>query len=221
VSEEKSYQEAPAAPSHQEAPAAPSHQEAPAAPSQAASLHYHEVLIAGFGGQGVVLAGRLLAGAALADGRQVVWAPSYGPEMRGGAVHCTVIISSERIGSPEVSFADSLLIMDRASLDRFKGRVRQDGLLVLNSSLVTPPAAMEACKILPIPANEIAEDLGELRVANVVMLGAFLQERPVVSLESLGEVMQELAGKSRAHLVAVNEQALSKGAELARQAHRG
>ena len=221
MSEEKSYQEAPAAPSQ----AANLHYPAQAAslhyPAQAASLHYHEVLIAGFGGQGVVLAGRLLAGAALVDDRQVVWAPSYGPEMRGGAVHCTVIISSERIGSPEVSFADSLLIMDRASLDRFKGRVRQDGLLVLNSSLVTPPADMEACKILPIPANEIAEDLGELRVANVVMLGAFLQERPVVSLESLVEVMQELGGKSRAHLVAVNEQALSKGAELARQAHRG
>jgi 2-oxoglutarate ferredoxin oxidoreductase subunit gamma len=178
-------------------------------------------LIAGFGGQGVVLAGRLLAGAALLEDRQVVWAPSYGPEMRGGPVHCTVIISSERIGSPEVSLADSLLIMDRASLDRLKGRVRQDGLLVVNSSLVAPPADMEACKILPIPANEIAEELGEQRVANVVMLGAFLQVRPVVSPESLVEVMRQLAGESRAHLLTVNEQALSRGAELARQAYRG
>lgn len=198
-----------------------SHQEAPSAPAQAANLHHHEVLIAGFGGQGVVLAGRLLAGAALLEGREVVWAPSYGPEMRGGAVHCTVIISSERIGSPEVSLADSLLIMDRASLDRLKGRVRQDGLLVLNSSLVASPADMEACKILPIPANEIAEELGEQRVANVVMLGAFLQVRPVVSPESLIEVMRQLAGESRAHLLTVNEQALSRGAELARQTHRG
>ena len=84
---------------------------------------HHEVLLAGFGGQGVVLAGRLLANAALAEGREVVWAPSYGPEMRGGPVHCTVIVATQRIGSPVVSLADSLLIMDRASLDRLAPRV--------------------------------------------------------------------------------------------------
>jgi len=176
---------------------------------------YHEVLIAGFGGQGIVLAGRLLADAGLAEGRQVVWAPSYGPEMRGGAVHCTVIVSSERIGSPEVSMADSLLIMDRASLERFAGRVKPKGLLVLNTSLVPVPTGMDTCELLPVAANEAAEALGELRTANMVMLGAFLRQRPLVSPDSVIRAMRLLTGKERPHLVELNEKALARGAQLA------
>lgn len=176
---------------------------------------YHEVVIAGFGGQGVVLAGRLLANAGLAEGRQVVWAPSYGPEMRGGPVHCTVIVSSERIGSPEVSMADSLLIMDRGSLKRFSERVKSGGLLVLNSSLVPVPPDMDTCDLIPVAASEAAEALGEPRAANMVMLGAFLRERPLVSPESVVEAMRLVAGKGREHLIEVNEKALARGAELA------
>jgi 2-oxoglutarate ferredoxin oxidoreductase subunit gamma len=179
-----------------------------------------ELLLAGFGGQGVVLAGRLLATAALAEGREVVWAPSYGPEMRGGPVHCTVIIARERIASPEVSLADSLLIMDRASLGRFSGRLKPRGLLVLNSSLVPVPDDLDQCDILPVGANEAAEALGEPRVANVVMLGAFLRRDPVVSPDSVVEAMRLLAGDARAHLVEVNRRALSRGAELAEEAGR-
>ena len=163
----------------------------------------------------MVLAGRLLAEAALSEGREVVWAPSYGPEMRGGAVHCTVIISSERIGSPEVSLADSLLIMDRASLARFSGRLRPDGLLVVNSSLVPTPGSSEEWELAPIAATQAAEALGEARVANMVMLGAFLQRRPIISPESIGVAIRLLAGGSREHLIEVNEQALARGRELA------
>jgi len=179
---------------------------------------YHEVLIAGFGGQGVVLAGRLLASAALAEGRQVVWAPSYGPEMRGGPVHCTVVVSSRAIGSPEVSRADSLLIMDRASLDRFHERVKPGGLFVLNSTLVPTPPETDACEIVSIPATEAAERLGDARVANVIMLGAFLRERPIVGTASIGDAMRLLAGKGYEHLIAVNRQALASGADLAEEA---
>ncbi len=178
---------------------------------------HHEVLIAGFGGQGVVLAGNLLATAALAEGREVIWAPSYGPEMRGGPVHCTVIVSSQRIGSPEVSLADSLLIMDSASLGRFSARTKPDGLLVLNSSLVKAPPSLDSFSLIEVPANKVAEDLGDSRVANVVMLGAFLAARPVVSPESVVEAMKLSAGKAMARLVGVNEQALAKGAELAQK----
>ena len=177
---------------------------------------YHQLLIAGFGGQGVVLAGKLLATAALAEGREVVWAPSYGPEMRGGPVHCTVIVSSHRIGSPQVSLADSLLIMDAASLQRLKARIAPQGLLLLNASLVQPPADMDSVEVVGIPANEVAEALGDPRVANVVMLGAFLVARPVVSPESVVEAMRVTAGKAWEHLVAMNRAALEKGAELAR-----
>jgi len=176
---------------------------------------HHEVLIAGFGGQGVVLAGRLLAEAALAEGREVVWAPSYGPEMRGGAVHCTVIISSARIGSPEVSLADSLLIMDRASLARFSDRLRPGGLLVVNSSLIPVPAASDERQVLPIAATQEAEALGDARVANVVMLGAFLHRRPILSLRSVEGAMRLLAGAGREGIIAINQRALARGRELA------
>jgi 2-oxoglutarate ferredoxin oxidoreductase subunit gamma len=179
---------------------------------------YYELLIAGFGGQGIVLAGRLLATAALSEGREVVWAPSYGPEMRGGAVHCTVIVSSSRIGSPEVSLADSLLIMDPASLAKFGARVRPGGLLILNTSLVRPPENPGGYELIEIPANEAAEGLGEPRVANVVMLGAFLHARPIVSTESLAGAMRLFAPKGKEHLIDVNVRALARGAELARAA---
>jgi len=176
---------------------------------------YHELLIAGFGGQGIVLAGRLLATAALSEGREVVWAPSYGPEMRGGAVHCTIIVASERIGSPEVSQADSLLIMDNASMQKFAGRMKAGGLLIINSALVRPPEKHEASELIAIPANEAAEEVGEPRAANVVMLGAFLKVRPIISAESVIGAMRLFAPKGREHLIEVNVRALERGAELA------
>jgi len=187
---------------------------------------HHEVLIAGFGGQGVVVAGQLLARAALAEGRHLVWAPSYGPEMRGGPVQCTVIISSERIGSPEVSLADSLLIMDRASLGCFAQRVKPGGLLVLNSSLIPetlqvagtgrrPAHNPEAAQVVRVPANQAAEEIGNLRVANVVMLGAFLAARPVVSAQSLADAIRGLGEElGRESLIPINLAALERGMKL-------
>ena len=118
---------------------------------------YHGVLIAGFGGQGVVLAGKLVATAALREGREVVWAPSYGPEMRGGAVQCTVIVATSRIGSPEVTRADSLLTMDQPSATKLAARVGPGGLLVLNSTLVKDLAPPEGAEVLAVPATEAAE----------------------------------------------------------------
>jgi len=177
---------------------------------------HHEVLIAGFGGQGVVLAGQLLAGAALAEGREVVWAPSYGPEMRGGPVHCTIIIASSRIGSPEVSLADSLLLMDKNGAERFGKRVKPGGLILVNSTLIPEPPAHDDCEVLSFPAGRAAEELGDHRVANVIMLGAFLARRPVVSTESLIEAMRRAAGKRFAGLLDINLAALERGAEFAR-----
>ena len=177
---------------------------------------HHELMIAGFGGQGVVLAGKLLAGAALAEGREVVWAPSYGPEMRGGAVHCTIIISSDRIGSPEVSQADSLLIMDRTSLLKFAPRLKPGGLMILNSSLIADPPSPHDCDLLLLPASEAADALGNQRVANVIMLGAFLSRRPVVTLDSLIAAMTKTAREIGAdRLLPINLKALERGVELA------
>jgi 2-oxoglutarate ferredoxin oxidoreductase subunit gamma len=180
---------------------------------------HHEVLIAGFGGQGVVTAGLVLANAALAEGREVAWAPSYGPEMRGGPVHCTVIVSRNRIGSPEVSLADSLLIMDRDSLGEFSGRVRPGGLLILNSTLVPAPGETAARSVVPVPATEAAEALGEPRAANMVMVGALLVERRVVSPSSVIEAMRLLAGKAAHRIMDANRRALERGMELAQEHH--
>jgi 2-oxoglutarate ferredoxin oxidoreductase subunit gamma len=178
----------------------------------------HEVLISGFGGQGVVLAGKLLANAALMEGHQVVWAPSYGPEMRGGEVHCTVIISSQRIGSPEISFADTLMVMDRNSLQKFAHRVKPNGLMVLNSSLIPDEDGANECQVLRIPANQIAEEMGDIRIANVVMLGAFLGERPVISPASLEDAIRTVGGEagSKPAVIELNIQAFARGIELAR-----
>jgi 2-oxoglutarate ferredoxin oxidoreductase subunit gamma len=176
---------------------------------------HHELLIAGFGGQGIVLAGRLIATAALAEDREVVWAPSYGPEMRGGPVHCTIIISSRRIGSPEVSLADSLLIMDNASMQKFAGRMKPGGLLIINSSLIPGAQSTDDYHLIEVPATRAAEELGEPRVANVIMLGAFLRVRPIVSTDSLVGAMRLFAPKGKEHLIEVNTRALARGAELA------
>jgi 2-oxoglutarate ferredoxin oxidoreductase subunit gamma len=135
--------------------------------------------------------------------------------MRGGPVQCTVIVATTRIGSPEVSFADSLLLMDQASAPKFASRVRPEGLVVVNSTLVnacTPPDGVE---VLSLPATEAAETLGDQRVANVIMLGAFLTRRPVIQSDTLIAVMRTLAG-GNAKLLDVNLRALDRGTELAR-----
>lgn len=176
---------------------------------------FHELLLAGFGGQGVVLAGKLLAAAALAEGREVVWAPSYGPEMRGGPVSCTVILSSGRIGSPEITRLDSLLVMDAASLPKYLARLRPNGLLLVNTSLVAAPVKPCQCELVEIALNDEAEALGDLRVANAIMLGAYLTRRPVVSPDSIIAAMRESAGKAFQHLVDINVRALERGVELA------
>ncbi len=176
---------------------------------------YHGLLIAGFGGQGVVLAGKLVAAAALAEGREVVWAPSYGPEMRGGAVQCTVIVSSSRIGSPELASADSLLVMDQTSATKFANHVRPGGLLLVNSTLVKECPRLEEGELLLVPATEAAEELGDQRVANVVMLGAFLARRPVVTPESLTVVMKDMAG-GKEKLLGLNLRALERGLAFGR-----
>ena len=174
-----------------------------------------EVLIAGFGGQGVVLAGKLIASAGLMEGKEVVWAPSYGPEMRGGAVHCTVIVSTHQIGSPEVDLADAVLLMDRASVARFVPRLRPGGLLIVNTSRIDTWPPRDDVEVLALPATEAAAEIGNQVVANVVMLGALLARRPIVAMDSLIEAMRETA-RGNERLLAINVDALRRGEELAR-----
>ena len=173
----------------------------------------YDVLFAGFGGQGVLLAGKLLAWAGMVDGRSVTWFPSYGAEVRGGTANCTVIISSDEIGSPVVQNPSAMLIFNEASFKKFEKRIKQAGHLILNTSLVQERPTRTDITRIEIKANQIAEDLGDIRIANMVMLGAYLKKTGVVALESVLAALKQVLPARRHSLLPLNESALRRGAE--------
>jgi 2-oxoglutarate ferredoxin oxidoreductase subunit gamma len=176
-----------------------------------------EVIIAGFGGQGLMLMGRLLAYAGMLEGKKVAWMPSYGPEMRGGTANCTVIISSEEIASPIVTNPKTVIAMNKPSLDKFESLIQKDGLIVLNNSLIDQEVKRDDIRVLKIPANDIANKLGNLRVANMVTLGAYVKKSGVVKLESIFKALEKaLAGKNQ-KILDLNKVALKKGEDIAKE----
>jgi 2-oxoglutarate ferredoxin oxidoreductase subunit gamma len=175
---------------------------------------YQDVMIAGFGGQGVLLAGKLLAYAGMLEGRHVTWFPSYGAEIRGGTANCTVIIASEEVGSPVVQIPSAMLIFNDASFKKFEKRIRRNGQLFVNTSLVHEPPTRDDLTRIEVRANDIAEDLGDIRVSNMVMLGAFLKKTGVVALESVLSSLREVLPARRHSLLSLNENALKRGAQV-------
>lgn len=173
----------------------------------------HEIIIAGFGGQGVLLLGQMLAYAGMIEGKQVSWMPSYGPEMRGGTANCTVVLSDGEVGSPVVSHPTSLIVMNRPSLDKFEPMLRPEGLLFLNKSLIDRGAQREDINVYEVRATEIADELGSGRVANMVMLGAFTQITGVVSFETLETVLKKVLPEHRHNLIPLNLQAIERGSQ--------
>ncbi|MDA8219432.1 MAG: 2-oxoacid:acceptor oxidoreductase family protein [Dehalococcoidales bacterium] len=173
-----------------------------------------EIVIAGFGGQGVMVAGQLLAHAGMEEGRQVAWIPSYGPEMRGGTANCTVIISDEEIGSPIVTNPAIVIAMNRPSLDKYEPLVRPGGLLLVNSSIVSRGVTRDDIEVVPIAANDEAAAMGNVKLANSIMLGALLGRTRMVKMESLVDSMAEVLSARQRHLIDLNRQALARGAEL-------
>jgi 2-oxoisovalerate ferredoxin oxidoreductase beta subunit len=171
------------------------------------------IKIAGFGGQGVLLFGQLLAQGAMVSGFHATWLPSYGPEMRGGTANCHVIISEDRIGSPLVSEIDVLFAMNLPSLDKFETQIRENGLAIINSSLVERKVERDNIEVLKIPATNIAHDIGEKKMANVVMLGAYLEYTKVLTLESILSVTKSVI-KNQV-LADLNKEALLEGARFA------
>lgn len=174
-----------------------------------------EVILSGFGGQGVLFAGQLLAYAALDNGQHVTWIPSYGPEMRGGTAHCVVIISDDEIGSPIVRNPRAAIVMNLPSLDKYEALVQPGGVLAVNASLVDRTPARSDIDTIMVPAIEIAEELGEKRMANLVMLGALLRRLPVLSLEAVGEALKVHMPAHRRNLLEANLMAMARGAALA------
>jgi 2-oxoglutarate ferredoxin oxidoreductase subunit gamma len=176
------------------------------------------IIIAGFGGQGVMTVGKFAASIAMSEGREVTFLPSYGAEVRGGTAHCQIIVADEPISSPVVEKADSLIVMNQLSYDRFRPLLRSGGLLVLNSSLAQTVQEREkdGATVLRIPATETANEMGNVRVANVIMLGAYCARRGLFKPENvIAEMMKELSDKK--HLQEINLLAFQKGQELARK----
>jgi 2-oxoglutarate ferredoxin oxidoreductase subunit gamma len=179
---------------------------------------HQEVRIAGMGGQGIMIIGQLLAHATVLEDRNVVWFPAYGPETRGGTADCTVIMSSDEIGSPVSSSPHTLIALNQLLLDKFAPSVRREGLILVNTSLAKPPDYRDDCHIVEIAANDVAEELGSSKAVNMVMLGAYVQLVKPVSLESVKNCMTEVLPKRNHEFIPLNAAALEKGAELVENA---
>ena len=173
------------------------------------------VIIAGFGGQGVLMLGKLLAHAGMMEGRNVSWLPSYGPEMRGGTANCNVIVSEELIGAPIVTEATCVIAMNLPSLDRFESFVQPGGWLLVNSSLIPRAPARTDVHVVASPVNDLAQAQGSPKVANVVMLGAFIALSQAVRPASVIEAIQDVLGPTKQHLLAINLKALEAGMAFA------
>lgn len=176
-----------------------------------------EVIIAGFGGQGVLSMGQLLTYAGMLEGKQVAWYPSYGPEMRGGTANCGVTVSDKEISCPLVSEPTTAIVMNRPSLVKFEPIVKPGGLLLVNSSLVDKKASRKDIRVIEILANDLAaEKLGNTRVANIIMLGAFLELTKTVNIDAIIESLKMVLPERRHNLIPLNRQALELGAEVVR-----
>jgi 2-oxoglutarate ferredoxin oxidoreductase subunit gamma len=176
-----------------------------------------EILIAGFGGQGVMLMGHLLAYGAIYDGLEVTFFPSYGPEMRGGTANCTVVISNRRIGSPIRNTFTAVMAMNQASLEKFEDRVKAGGVLVYNETLIDTPPTRKDVMTIAIPANKIATDLGNQQVANMVAMGGLVTAEGIISLSSLLKGLRRELPKHRHHLIPLNERAIKKGMQVVQE----
>ncbi len=173
-----------------------------------------EFVFSGFGGQGVMFAGQLLAYTAMDEGLEVTWIPSYGPEMRGGTAHCFVVISDRVIGSPVVARPTNAIIFNKPSFDKYEPEVATGGRLVLNTSLVTQKSLRQDIHIIEVSATDIAYEIGDQRLTNMVLLGALLRDHPILPIEALKRALDAHIPKHRRNLLDKNYLAIERGAEL-------
>lgn len=174
-----------------------------------------EFVFSGFGGQGVMFVGQLLAYAAMDSGYHVTWIPSYGPEMRGGTAHCFVIINDHEIGSPIVSHPKTGLIFNLPSLDKYEPLIASDGMLLVNQSLVTRQSLRTDIEQIYIPATSIAEEIGSPKITNLVMLGALLARNPILEIDAVKVALRNHIPTHRRNLLDANFAAIERGADFA------
>lgn len=170
------------------------------------------VIIAGFGGQGVLLAGKILAQAGMDHGLEVTWLPSYGPEMRGGTANCTVVLSDAPVGSPIVDEPDAVIVLNRPSLDKFEAAVAKGGTIIVNASLIDRKVGRKDVAAHYVPINDIALGLGDARVVNMIALGAYLRATGTVPLDAVKQAMaRALEDSGKGKFVPMNDKALDGG----------
>lgn len=173
-----------------------------------------ELIVAGFGGQGVLSLGMTLAYAGMVEGKEISWMPSYGPEMRGGTANCITIISDNKISSPIISLFDSAIVLNQPSMDKFAPKVKTGGLLLYESSTILKPSTRTDITIIGIPATVEAITMKNAKIMNMIILGAYLQLKPVVSIESIEEALKKVLPEKYHHLLPINKLAIEKGAAI-------
>lgn len=176
-------------------------------------MNEKKIIIAGFGGQGIVLAGNLLARACIFENKHVTGMVAYGAEMRGGTANATIVISNFEIASPVVETPDIGIILNQPSLDRYEDEMAKNGLLILNSSLVRRMLNRKDLTAATVDATQLAKQLGNARVANIVALGAFVRKTGLLKLESIAQAIDELFAEKKAAMAQINKQALQAGFE--------
>ena len=174
-----------------------------------------ELIVAGFGGQGVLSLGMTLAYAGMVEGKEISWMPSYGPEMRGGTANCITIIGDKPISSPIISLFDSAIVLNQPSMDKFAPRVKPGGLLLYESGNIFVPTTRTDINIVGIPATTEALQMKNAKIMNMIILGAYLQLKPVVGIDSVGEALKKVLPEKYHSLLGINMQALEKGKNLA------
>ncbi len=170
-----------------------------------------EIIISGFGGQGIVSSGIILAHAGLIEDKHVTFFPSYGAEMRGGTANCSVVVSSDPVASPIVANPDIVIVMNEPSLTRFEPMVKPNGLLFFNQTLIKSRPKRNDVTVIPVEANAIAEELGQGRIANMVMLGTMIKKTGLLSLETLKKAQRKRFVKANKDQLALNDKALERG----------
>ena len=173
------------------------------------------IIIAGFGGQGVLFAGQLLAYAGMDAGRHVTWIPSYGPEMRGGTANCTVIIGDDPIGAPLVAQPDVAVALNQPSYEKYEPIVKAGGLLVVNRSIVEDVSERDDIEAVYVAANAIAEEFGTTKMLNMVLIGAMLRRKPVLDLAVVARALEEHLPSGKSHLIEANLNVLQRGYDVA------
>jgi 2-oxoglutarate ferredoxin oxidoreductase subunit gamma len=176
-----------------------------------------EVMFAGFGGQGIMLIGQMLAYAGMNEGKNVVWLPSYGPEMRGGTAYCTVVVSDRAVGSPVIDRPSTIAVLNRPSLDKFASKVRPGGLLIINTSLIDVTSDRADIRKLEVPANQIALEGGTGKAANMAVLGAYVGATEAVGMEAIRALVRKQFER-KPQFIDVNLRVLDRGYELGQAA---